>query len=75
MAEKERPIQPVDATTMPRFAGSSTFVRVPEFGAVPYCDVAVLGVPFDGGVSFRPGARFGPISVRQASREIGRAHV
>jgi agmatinase len=74
MADREPPIQPVNATTMPRFAGSSTFVRVPELGSVPYCDVAVLGVPFDGGVSFRPGARFGPISVRQASRAIRPAY-
>jgi agmatinase len=64
------PIQPVDATKMPRFAGSSTMFRVPELRDVPYCDVAVLGVPFDGGVSFRPGARFGPSAVRQASRAI-----
>jgi agmatinase len=64
------PIQPVDATTMPRYAGSSTFVRVPELRDVERCDVAILGVPFDGGVSFRPGARFGPAAVRQASRAI-----
>jgi agmatinase len=64
------PIQPVDATTMPRYAGSSTFVRLPELRDVERCDVAILGVPFDGGVSFRPGARFGPAAVRQASRAI-----
>lgn len=64
------PIQPVDATTMPRYAGSSTFVRVPELRDVERADVAILGVPFDGGVSFRPGARFGPAAVRQASRAI-----
>ena len=74
MADQQPPIQPVDATTMPRFAGSSTFVRVPELRDVDRCDVAVLGVPFDGGVSFRPGARFGPISVRQASRAIRPAY-
>jgi agmatinase len=55
---------------MPRFAGSSTFVRLPELRDVPRCDVAILGAPFDGGVSFRPGARFGPMAVRQASRAI-----
>lgn len=31
-------------------------------------DVAVLGVPFDSGVSYRPGARFGPAHIRQGSR-------
>jgi agmatinase len=72
--DRPAPIQPVDATKMPRFAGSSTFLRVPELRDVPYCDVAVLGVPFDGGVSFRPGARFGPAAVRQASRAIRPAY-
>ncbi len=33
-------------------------------------DVAVLGVPFDNGTSYRPGARFGPMAVRQASRRL-----
>ena len=31
-------------------------------------DIAVVGVPFDSGVSYRPGARFGPAHVREASR-------
>jgi agmatinase len=55
---------------MPRYAGSSTFVRLPELRDVDRCDVAIIGAPFDGGVSFRPGARFGPVAVRQASRAI-----
>jgi agmatinase len=55
---------------MPRYAGASTFVRLPELGDVERCAVAILGAPFDGGVSFRPGARFGPMAVRQASRAI-----
>jgi agmatinase len=70
----EPTIQPVDATTMPRFAGSATFMRAPELRDVSRCDVAVLGVPFDGGVSFRPGARFGPMAVRQASRALRPAY-
>lgn len=73
-AAKTPPIQPVDATTMPRYAGSSNFVRVPSLHEVPYCDVAILGVPFDGGVSYRPGARFGPSAVRQASRALRPAY-
>jgi agmatinase len=36
--------------------------------------VAVVGVPFDSGVTFRPGARFGPIAVRQASRLLRGYH-
>lgn len=63
-------IQPVSGTTVPRYAGPSTFARLPEIRDVDRCDVAVLGVPFDAGTSYRPGARFGPQSIRQASRHL-----
>lgn len=63
-------IGPVDATVVPRFAGSSTFARLPSIDAVHAFDIAVLGAPFDGGVSYRPGARFGPMAIRQASRNL-----
>ena len=64
------PIQPVSGTKVPRFAGTSTFARLPELRDVPHCDVAIVGVPFDAGTSYRPGARFGPQSIRQASRHL-----
>jgi agmatinase len=53
---------------VPRFAGPATFARLPRLDEVPHADVAVVGVPFDSGVSYRPGARFGPSAVREASR-------
>ncbi|MGY1498034.1 agmatinase [Streptomyces sp. QTS52] len=62
------PIGPVDSSRVPRFAGPATFARLPRLDQVDRCDVAVVGVPFDGGVSYRPGARFGPAAVREASR-------
>ncbi|SEL61961.1 agmatinase [Blastococcus sp. DSM 46786] len=58
----------VDATIVPRFAGPPTFARLPRIDEVSDVDVAVLGVPFDAGVSYRPGARFGPAHVRESSR-------
>jgi agmatinase len=58
----------VDATVVPRFAGPATFARLPRIDEVSDVDVAVLGVPFDAGVSYRPGARFGPAHVRESSR-------
>jgi agmatinase len=58
----------VDATVVPRFAGPPTFARLPRIDEVSDVDVAVLGVPFDAGVSYRPGARFGPAHVRESSR-------
>ena len=65
---------PVDGTRVPRFAGAPTFARLPRVDEVADFDVAVLGAPFDGGVSFRPGARFGPSAVRQASRHLRPAY-
>ena len=73
MMKKERnknPIQPVSGTKVPRFAGPSTFSRLPELRDVESCDVAIVGIPFDAGTSYRPGARFGPQSIRQASRHL-----
>jgi agmatinase len=60
---------PVDASITPRFAGPATFARLPRADEVTGdVDVAVVGVPFDSGVSYRPGARFGPAHVRESSR-------
>ena len=61
-------IGPVDASLVPRFAGPATFARLPRLDEVTDVDVAVFGVPFDAGVSYRPGARFGPAHVRESSR-------
>jgi agmatinase len=58
----------VDATVVPRFAGPPTFARLPRLDEVSDVDVAIVGVPFDSGVSYRPGARFGPAHVRESSR-------
>jgi agmatinase len=70
----DSPLGPVDGTQVPRFAGSSTFARLPRIDEVGSFDVALLGAPFDGGVSFRPGARFGPMAIRQASRHLRPAY-
>ena len=58
----------VDATQMPRYGGIATFAHLPQFSEVSDVDVAIVGVPFDTGVSYRPGARFGPNHVRESSR-------
>lgn len=70
VSDQDKPVQPVSGTEMPRYAGPSTFARLPELRDVPRCDVAILGVPFDAGTSYRPGARFGPLAIRQASRHL-----
>jgi agmatinase len=61
-------VGPVDATLVPRYAGEATFARLPRLDEVSQADVAILGVPFDSGVSYRPGARFGPSHIRESSR-------
>jgi guanidinobutyrase / D-arginase len=61
-------VGPVDASVTPRFAGPATFARLPRLDQVPRADIVVAGVPFDSGVSYRPGARFGPTHVRESSR-------
>ena len=58
----------VDATVVPRFAGAATFARLPRIDEVESADIAVVGIPFDAGTSFRPGARFGPAHIRESSR-------
>jgi len=68
------PIGPVDALKIPRFAEPSTFARLPRRDQVDSFDVAVLGVPFDAGVTYRPGARFGPRAIRDASRLLRAYH-
>ena len=70
----ENIIGPVEGTKVPRFAGESTFTRLPRIDQVSDYDVAILGTPFDGGVSYRPGARFGPMGIRQASRHLRPAY-
>src|SRR5258708_37118806 len=67
-------VGPVPGTQVPRFAGSSTFARSPPIDERSDYAIAVLGAPFDGGTSFRPGARFGPAAVRQASRNLRPAY-
>ncbi|PQD97803.1 agmatinase [Mycobacterium sp. EPG1] len=60
----------VDPQVQPRYAGWTTFARLPRLEDVARADVVVVGVPFDSAVTYRPGARFGPNAIRQASRLI-----
>ncbi len=68
MTRLPEPRGPVDSTRVSRFTGPATFARLPRIDEVSDVDVAVVGVPFDAGVSYRPGARFGPSHVRESSR-------
>jgi agmatinase len=59
--------RPASPRSVPRFAGVSTFLRLPLHADPADVDVMICGAPFDGGTTFRPGARFGPRAVRTAS--------
>jgi agmatinase len=58
---------PEDSLKSPRFTGPSTFARLPYVRTLADVDVAIVGVPFDTGVTYRVGGRFGPNAVRTAS--------
>jgi agmatinase len=67
-------IGPPDGRVVPRFAGPDTFARLPRLDQVGEVGVAFVGVPFDSGVSYRPGARFGPAAVRAGSKMLRAYH-
>jgi agmatinase len=68
------PRGPLDPLQIPRYAGPSTFARLPTLDEVSRADVGVVGVPFDSGATYRPGARFGPTAVRAGSRLLRSYH-
>jgi len=66
--------QQMDVNATPRFAGVATLLRAAQRPTADGLDVALCGVPFDGGSSFRTGARHGPAQMREMSRLIRQAH-
>jgi Arginase/agmatinase/formimionoglutamate hydrolase, arginase family len=62
--------EPWNALEAPRFTGPRTYARLPWVKEFDGVDAAVYGLPWDGGTSFRPGARFGPEAIRSASGMI-----
>lgn len=62
--------RPADSFRSPRFAQPATFMRLPHTSDLAGLDVALLGIPFDGGTSYRSGSRFGPRDIRQNSSLI-----
>jgi agmatinase len=62
--------RPRDAFRSPRFGQPATFMLLPHRRDPAGLDVALLGIPYDGGTSYRPGARHGPRHVREQSSLI-----
>lgn len=66
--------QPVSGMVMPRFGEVPSFMRLPVERDPARLDIALVGVPFDGGTTNRPGARHGPREIRNMSSFMRRVH-
>ena len=65
---------PRSGRDLPRYAGPTTFLRLPTLDQHPDADVVLLGAPFDGATTYRPGARLAPRAVRHASDQAHAYH-
>jgi guanidinopropionase len=65
--------KPLSGREFPRYSGIKTFFRLPHVAVDADYNVGILGIPFDGGVSYRPGARFAPARIREMS-SLGRTY-
>ncbi|MEK6554892.1 MAG: agmatinase [Bdellovibrionota bacterium] len=65
--------EPMSGREFPRFSGIKTFFRLPHVPVDADYEIGIAGVPFDGGLSYRPGARFAPTAVRDVS-SLGRGY-
>lgn len=65
--------EPLDSGAVPRYAGIPTFMRLP-YASPAEVDIALLGIPFDGGVTNRAGTRHGPREIRNQSALMRRVH-
>ena len=59
--------EPLDALQHARSGGIATFMRLPHISDPEELDIALVGLPFDGGTTYRPGTRFGPRALREQS--------
>lgn len=66
--DNEKRFKPVDPLLSPRFTQVATFARLPLSKDLNDVDVAIVGIPFDDGTTFRSGARMGPSFIRENSR-------
>ena len=75
----DRPFfEPVSGAVLPRFAGVPSFMRLPvmdfDHDRIDEVDIGLIGVPWDGGTTNRPGARHGPRQLRDLSTMIRATH-
>ena len=66
--------RPTPGMSVPRFADVATFFRLPIIKDLSKVEIGIVGVPWDGGTTNRPGARHGPREVRNASSLVRLYH-
>jgi len=74
MAHDSQFFEPIGGSELPRYAGRATFMRLPLIEDPSAVDIALVGLPWDGGTTNRSGARHGPREVRSASSMMRRVH-
>jgi len=74
MAEEQHRFRPIRGDVLPRFAGPATFMRLPLIDDPSLIDIAIVGVPWDGGTTNRAGARHGPREIRNQSTLMRLVH-
>jgi len=72
MTDSDNQFVPVDSSLVPRYGGIPTFMRLPFITDPSLVDIALIGVPWDGGTTNRAGARHGPREIRNMSSFIRR---
>jgi guanidinopropionase len=72
--KKPKSFKPVSGNVMPRFSGVATFMRLPQASDPADVDIALIGVPWDGGTTNRAGARHGPRQIRDMSTLMRNVH-
>ena len=63
-----------DPMDEPRYCGIPTFMRTPHITDLNELDIALLGIPYDGAVEARSGARQGPRQIRDMSSMMRKIH-
>ena len=63
-----------DPMSSPRYMDLATFMRAPQIKSPSDCDIAMVGIPYDGAVTNRPGARHGPREIRNSSSMMRSIH-
>ena len=66
--------RPIGGSELPRYAGRSTFMRLPQIEDPAEVDIALIGLPWDSGSTNRVGQRHGPREIRSSSTMMRLVH-